>query len=143
MAVSEAGPIILDDVEFVWNAVDLSDHVQSVAVQLDVDEADVSAMGDTWKEWLVGVPMGQVTVTFLQDYYTSEVDATLRSDFTSRTKRTMTIMPDKTAGIGATNAQASCSAFITSYPWLDGAFNEALTADVTIRVTGAITWSTS
>lgn len=143
MAITAAGPMILDDAEVTIDAVDLSDHVESVELNITGDAVEVSAMGDAWRKFLRNRPGAEFTVNFLQDYYTAEVDKTLRTKAVSGAEFAVTLKPDKSTATGANNEEASFQAIITSYPWLGGDYNDKLTASVDFQVTGAVTWATS
>lgn len=57
---------------------DLSDDVASVQWDLEYDELDDSAMGDTGRSRIAGLEDGSVQLTFNQDFAASQVDATLQ-----------------------------------------------------------------
>jgi hypothetical protein len=59
------------------NAVDLSDHVKAIEVQMNTDDVDVTAMGATSKQHAPGLRDDRIIVTFYQDFASSKVDATL------------------------------------------------------------------
>lgn len=58
-------------------AVDLSDHVRSIEVQMNSADVDVTAMGATSQAHAPGLRDDRITVTFFQDFAASKVDATL------------------------------------------------------------------
>lgn len=142
MGIAAAGPTIADDVELTVDTINLSDHVEDISVTIDGDAVEVSAMSDTWRKYLRNRPQWTVSVTFLQDYYTAEVDATLKTKAISGAEFALTIKPESDA-TSATNEEASGNAIITSYPWLDGTFNDKTTAQVTFQGTGALAFATS
>lgn len=52
---------------------DLSDHVESVELVVGQGNANVTAMGDGWEDYLPsGIKHWSVKITFLQDYSSSE-----------------------------------------------------------------------
>ena len=68
---------VLNDAYVKINTVDLSDHVESVTLSLDVESIDDTCMADTSRAFLPGLKNGTLSVTFKQDFAASEVDATL------------------------------------------------------------------
>lgn len=61
------------------NGVDLSDHVTAVTINQSFEELDVTKMGDTSRVYTKGLESGSVSISFLNDYATGEVAATLQS----------------------------------------------------------------
>jgi hypothetical protein len=59
------------------NAVDLSDHVAAIEVQMNSADVDVTAMGATSHQHAPGLRDDRIIVTFFQDFAASKVDATL------------------------------------------------------------------
>jgi hypothetical protein len=58
-------------------AVDLSNHVQSIEVQQNTDDVDVTAMGATSHQHAPGLRDDRIIVTFFQDFAASQVDSVL------------------------------------------------------------------
>jgi len=61
------------------NGVDLSDHVTAVTINQSFEELDVTKMGDLSRVYTKGLESGSVSISFLNDYATGEVAATLQS----------------------------------------------------------------
>lgn len=61
------------------NGVDLSDHVTAVTINQSFEELDVTKMGDNSRVYTKGLESGSVSISFLNDYATGEVAATLQS----------------------------------------------------------------
>jgi len=56
---------------------DLSDHVSSIEVQMNVADIPVTAMGAVADQHAPGLRDDRIIVTFFQDFASSKVDATL------------------------------------------------------------------
>lgn len=65
------------DATLTVNAVDLSDYVRSVTLNVEADELDDTAMGDTYRSRIGGLKDWSVSVEFNSDFAASLVDATL------------------------------------------------------------------
>lgn len=61
------------------NAVDLSDFVTAVTLNISADELDDTAMGDTYRSRIGGLKDWSVTVEFNQDFAASAPDVSLFS----------------------------------------------------------------
>jgi hypothetical protein len=62
---------------FSYNAVDLTDHVRSITVNMDYEDVDVTAMGAVSRAHSPGLRDDYIEVEFYQDFASSKVDATL------------------------------------------------------------------
>ena len=69
--------VMSNDVSLVVNAVDLSDHVREITINMSADDLDATAMGALSKAHAVGLRDDRMEVTFLQDYASAKVDADL------------------------------------------------------------------
>jgi hypothetical protein len=106
------------DAEVIINSVDLSDHVVSVTLPVTVATHDDTTMGtDGWTSVAGGMKSWQVDVEFVQDYAAGEVDATLWPLLGTTT--TISVMPNKTDGIGVGNPKFSGSVIVSNYTGAD------------------------
>jgi len=109
---------VYDDVSVTVNAVDISDHVQSVTLSADVTEVDVTAMSDSWDQSLAGRKKVSGSITFYQDFAAGEVDATIWPLIGSTTTITIRATSD---AVGATNPDYDVTnTVITSYGSING-----------------------
>jgi hypothetical protein len=69
--------INLTDASVTINSVDLSDHVQSVTLNYDADQVEVTSMGDTSHKFTGGLYNVSFDVTMFQDFAASEVEASV------------------------------------------------------------------
>lgn len=121
---------VLTDADVVVNAVNLSDHVQSVTVDLGRETQDDTAMGHTARSNSAGLKTPSITVTFLQDFAASEVDATLFDLYDNGTEHDVVVKATSDA-VSATNPSYTLTGVIDSYPPIGGSVGDQHTTDVT------------
>lgn len=110
---------VLTDASVVVNSVDLSDHVQSVTVTTTRETQDDTAMGNTARSNAPGLKVTGISVTFLQDFAASEVDATLWTLYDAGTEHTV-VVKATSAAVSATNPKYTLTGFISSYAPIGG-----------------------
>lgn len=121
---------VLTAASLVYNSVDLSDHVQSITVNMSAEDVDITAMGATSRAHAAGLRDDRVTVTFFQDYASAKVDATLAPLVANSTGATLVIKPTSSA-VSSTNPSYTMTAILLEYPPISGTVGEANTIDVT------------
>lgn len=132
--------IVCTDFVVTIGGTDLSDHVQEVTLNLELEDLDSTAMGTNgWRSREAGLKDGSFTITFLQDFAASEVDATLWAAF--GTKVTVTAKPTS-ASTSATNPQYSASALINQHT-VGGQVGQLGQVQVTFPTSGAVTRATA
>lgn len=131
------------DAEVTVNSVDLSSFVRSVTLDVNNEILDATAMGDTTRVKIAGMKDWSASVEFYQSYYTAEVDATLWPLNDNGTSFTLTVMPNKTAGVSATNPKYTGSVILPTYQPIAGAHNDVLASTVTFESNGDLTRSVS
>lgn len=120
---------VLTDASVTVNAVDLSDHVQSVTVELSRETQDDTAMGNTARSNSAGLKTNSMSVTFLQDFAASEVDATLWTLYDAGTEHDV-VVKETSSAVGATNPTYTLTGFITDYNPIGGSVGDQHTVDV-------------
>lgn len=120
---------VLTDASVVVNSVDLSDHVQSVTVTTSRETQDDTVMGNTARSNSAGLKAAAISVTFLQDFAASEVDATLWTLYDAGTEHTV-VVKSTSAAVGATNPTYTLTGFISSYAPIGGAVGNQHVAPV-------------
>lgn len=133
---------VLTDAEIVVNGVDLSAFVLSATLNYQADLQEDTAMGDGTRTRLAGLKDWSLEVNFKQDFDSGSVDDTLYS-LIGAASFTVTVMANKTAGIGTTNPRYSGPAVLESYPILSNSVGELAQASVTFQAAGTLTRSTS
>lgn len=132
---------VLTDAFVEINSVDLSDHVKSVTLPYAAEMLDDTVMGDDTRSNKGGLKVWSITVEFLNDWAASEVDATLFG--LVGTTFTVTVRPDKTAGVSATNPNYTGTAILESYPPLGNQVGELATTSVVLQSAGTLSRATS
>lgn len=105
--------LVLTNAEVNVNAVDLSDHVKSVTLDLGYTMLDDTVMGDTFESNAAGIQKWSISVDFVQDWATSKVDQTL-FPLLGAAAFTIFVTPVNTAE-SATNPTYTGSAVLESY----------------------------
>ena len=130
-----------DDADVTVNAVDLSQYVRSVTININASEEEISAMGDAWAEFTIGRKEWDISIDFWQAFYTAEVDATLNS-LVGAAATTVEVLPDGT-GASTSNPSYTGSAFCTGYSPMDGQYDQNLSTTATFKGTGTLTRATA
>jgi len=129
--------IVLTDVGVVLGGVDLSDHVASVEISQNYDEVETTAFGDGGRTRVAGLEDSSLSLSFHQDFATSEVEATI-GPLVGGTA-SFEIAPFGTAVAAAGTApRYSGTVLVTEWTALNGAVGDLSTADVTWPVVGQI-----
>src|ERR1051326_6474374 len=93
---------VLTNVSVVYNSVDLSDHVESVEIDMSAEDVDITAMGASARTHAPGLRADKITLNVYQDYAASKVDATVSPLLGSATGASMVIKPVATT-VSSTN----------------------------------------
>lgn len=135
---------VLTDASVSYNSVDLSDHVESVEIDMSYDDVEVTAMGGTAHAYSPGLRQDRVTVNFYQDFAASEVDQTLNALLGDATGAALVVKPTS-AAVSTTNPSYTMTATIYTYQPLSGSVGEASMTSVEFRPAagGSITRATS
>jgi len=134
--------VVLTNAYLLLNAVNLSDHVESITLDVTSSDVEVTAMGDGGKRHLVGLQDNKLTVTFWQDYAATNVDQTLKGIWQGGTA-----VAFKTGGNGATfsatNPVYSGSVVLLSMTPVAGKVGDGQQNSVTFAVDGTVTYGTA
>ena len=114
--------VMSNDVSLVVNAVNLSDHVREIKVDMSAEDLDATAMGATSRTHARGLRDDRAEVTFLQDFAAASVDATLSPLFTS-TGFSVVIKPTS-ASVGSTNPSYTFTAILLDYSPINATVGE-------------------
>ena len=115
------------------NTVDLSDHCLSVTVEDSADEVDVTGFQETYREFLPGLKDATITATFLQDYGSSSVDATLAAMYAGTAAGTVKVTPDTSGTVVYTLISR-----LYGFSPVSGGVGDANSMDVTFRNAGTV-----
>jgi hypothetical protein len=131
---------VLTDASVVLNSVDLSDHVQSVTLDITAEEVTTTSMGSTFVERTGGLKSGNLSIEFAQDFASSEVDATL---FPLLGTTTAFVVKPTSGSVSATNPSYSGNVLVNQHVPIGNAVGELATMSVSFPTTGTITRATS
>jgi len=123
------------------NSVDLSDHVNSITLNRNFDELEVTAMGDSGHKFIKGLEASSVTISFLNDTAASSVLATLQAAW--GTNVTVVLLQNKGTAVSATNPLYTMTCLVNGTTDINGATGDLSTQDVTFNVSGTIAVTTS
>lgn len=123
------------------NSVDLSDHVSAVTINRNVDELEVTAMGDSGRKRVAGLEDSSITISFYNDTASSNVLATLQAAF--GTNVTCVFLQDKATAVSATNKLYTATCLVNGLTDINGAVGDLGTIDVTWSVSGTVAVATT
>jgi len=133
--------VVLTNAQVTVNGVDLSNHVDSVEVQTNVDDVDITAMGASAHQHAPGLRNDKITVNFLQDFAASSVDATL-FPLLGNTGFTVKVVPVNTT-VSTTNPSYTATCVLFTYSPLSGKVGERSDTSVEFQATGLIVKATT
>lgn len=130
------GKLVLVDAFVTVNAVDLSDHLESVEIEYGARLQDVTSMADLTEIMLPGLLHWTITLNFRQDFSAAEPDETLfplvgAAAFVTAVRATSAVA-------SATNPEFLGTGVLESYNPLGQAVGETAMAPVVIRSAGAL-----
>lgn len=121
-------------------AVDLSDHIASISLNETRAEVPTTAFGNTAVTRIAGLGDNSITLSFHEDFASSEVHQTIYPLIGSTTS--VTVKPVN-ASTATDNPVFSMTVLVTEWPVLNGAVGDLAGADVTWPVSGVITKTTA
>jgi hypothetical protein len=125
--------------------VNLSDHARDITLDTTVATLPNDTHGDNVLKMISGLESWSVQATFLQDFASAKVDATISgllgsSGFgAAHTPFGIEVGADASSSVSATNPRFSGAAVLSSYKILQGAHGANLEAQVTFTVAGQLT----
>ncbi len=115
---------VLTDAKVVVNGVTLSDHVESVEINQEFEDVDLTAMGATAREHGKGLRSDSITINFFQDFAASSLDQTLSPLVTSTSGFAVVINPTS-ASTSTTNPSYTMTSLLFSYNPINAGVGEA------------------
>ncbi len=122
------------------NAVDLSTFVRSVTINVEAEDLEDTAMGDTFRSRIGGLKDWSVDLEFNQDFAASAVDVSIFSLL--GTVIAVIVKPVNTT-TSATNPQYSGNVLVSEYNPLDGSVGDLATTSVSWPGAGVLARATS
>jgi hypothetical protein len=132
--------LVLTNPSISINSVDLTDRIAQVAIDMSFAEVETTAFGDSAVTRVAGLGDHSVSLSFHQDFATSEVEATIYPLLGTTT--TVVVKPVNTT-TSSTNPSYSFTALVTEWSPISGTVGELLTADVTWPISGMVNKTTS
>ena len=130
--------IVLTDVKVLINSVNLSDHITQISIDQKTDVVETTGMSSTGaKTRVAGLKDNSVTIDFLQDFATSNVEQTIYPLI--GTAATIVISPTSSSNGVVGNPTYTFSALVSEWKPLDGSIGALATASVTWNIDGAVT----
>ena len=118
------------------NSVDLSDHVNSVTLNRNFDQLEVTAMGDSGHRFIKGLEASSITLDFLNDTASASVLQTLQAAW--GTNVTLVLLQNKGTAVSATNPLYTMTVLVNNTTDINGATGDLSTQNVTWQVSGTI-----
>lgn len=115
---------VLTDATVTVNGVALSDHVESVEINQEYEDVDLTAMGAAAREHGKGLRSDSITINFFQDFAASSLDQTLSPLVTSTSGFAVVIKPTS-AAVSTTNPSYSMTSLLFTYSPINAGIGEA------------------
>ena len=109
--------------------VDFSDHVTSFTLTQQLDQLEVTAMGDTAHKFVTGLAADTITVTVLNDTAAGSILATLQAAYGSTVA--FKAIQDSTAAVSASNVLYTGTILVDNFTPINGAVADEATIDLT------------
>lgn len=116
--------------------VDLSDHVTAITMNRQLDQLEVTAMGDTAHKFVGGLEASSITVTFLNDTAAASVLATLQAAF--GTTVAVSMIQEKGTAVSATNKTYATTVLVDNLTDINGAVGDEAMFDITFTCNSKI-----
>ena len=127
--------------------VDLTDHVQSITINRNFDELEVTAMGSSGRQYVAGLEVSTIAVDFLNDDSTGSVMQTLNALVGTQAAfkicQTTVAGTPSTATISAQNPLYSGLVLVNKLTPIAGKVGDIAMQSLTFTVSGAITVSST
>ena len=128
-------------VGFKLATVDLSDHVTAITINRQLDQLEVTAMGDTAHKFVGGLEASSITVSFLNDTATASVLQTLQDAW--GTTVAVSMIQEKGTAVSATNKTYATTVLVDNLTDINGAVADESTIDITFTCNSKIVPSSS
>ena len=123
--------------------VDLTNHVQSITINRNFDELEVTAMGSSGRQYVAGLETSTIAIDFLNDDATASVMQTLNTlvgtNAAFKICQTTVAGSPSTATISATNPLYTGLVLVNKLTPVAGKVGDISMQSLTFTVSGAIT----
>ena len=127
---------VLTDASVTINAIDLSDHVESLTINYGAETPDQTSMQDITRRRLPGLIDWTVDLTFRSDFAAASVDATL-FPLVGAAAITLIIKPTS-AAVGPTNPTFTGQVLVGTYNPLAGTVGDTSNSTTTLTGDGTL-----
>jgi hypothetical protein len=125
------------------NAVDLSDHVDSVSFVVTLNDAPSAGLQEIEDYSMPGTrSVSDITLNMFQDFAASKTYATLSALWTARTIFNA-VLKDDAGGNAPTNPQFTIPVFIKSFPIISAKRGDGHMSQLVLKPAGTMTIATS
>lgn len=132
--------LILTNPKITINSVDLTTHIDQITIEQNYADIDVSTFGTLSKLHLAGLSDNKFTVSFLQDYASGSVDATIFPLVGLTTN--VAVLPVN-AATSSVNPAYTFVVVVLDYKPLDAAVGAASKSAATWPISGVVNRLTS
>ena len=133
---------VATDHKITVNGTAFSNVLQSVSLDLSLDEVETTAFGGGWRTRVAGLRSGSVTLNFYQDFAAGAVDAVLAPLFTAGSYATVVVNPTSSA-TSATNPAWTAVCLVSQYQPFSASVGDIATLSVTWPTSGTVTRATA
>lgn len=122
------------------NGTNFSTNLNSAELSIESDDLETTAFGGEWRTRIGGLKSGSLTLSFMQDFGASSVDATLYPLL--NTAATVVIKPTS-GSVSATNPSYTATCLVNQYSPFASSVGDIATLSVTWPVSGTVTRATA
>lgn len=133
---------VATDHKITVNGTAFANVLQSVSLDLSLDEIETTAFGGLWRTRVAGLRSGSVTLNFFQDFGAGAVDAVLAPLFTAGSYATVVVNPTSSA-TSATNPAWTAVCLVSQYQPFSASVGDIATLSVTWPTSGTVTRATA
>ena len=133
---------VATDHKITVNGTAFANVLQSVSLDLSLDEIETTAFGGLWRTRVAGLRSGSVTLNFYQDFGAGAVDAVLAPLFTAGSYATVVVNPTSSA-TSATNPAWTAVCLVSQYQPFSASVGDIATLSVTWPTSGTVTRATA
>lgn len=131
--------LIFKDAAVYVGSVNLSTRARQLTLNVSSDEHDDTVFGASYRSRKMGLKDWTLNMTFLQDYATSMVDATLWAKVGAAPFSCTVYPTGLTAGTGKKNLQFSGNVVLTDYNAVDGGVGDLMEVTASFMGAGTLT----
>lgn len=124
--------LVLTNAQVFVNSVDISNHVSKVQIDVQRDEVDVTSMGDTNKEIVLGLGDATMTITVFNDYAVGNIDSQMFALNQTNTPFPVEVRPVNGAR-STSNPGYTMTALMPNYSPIGGDIGSAVSTDLVFR----------